>query len=236
MLAAALAAAIAAGVASERLGDACTPPEVQRAISAADVRRLGRIGTDDVVLVALESSCMCGNVNCPWLVVRVGAKTPVLLSTYAFAVDVVPGGEALPRLREHAHDSALVTDETLDAFRSGAYVPIRIERVRGDTGERKLDAVPVRFAAGASSAPLRGRVGIGWYDVYTFDAGAGQRLTLTGRDAASLALTLVAPADGGTIELHGGAAVALPRAGTYRLQIEGRDERETPYALTLAIR
>ena len=160
----------------------------------------------------------------------------MLLSTYAFGVDVVPAGETLPRLREHAHDSALVTDDTLDAYQGGAYVPIRVERVRGDTGERKLDTVPVRFAAGASSAPLRGRVGIGWYDVYTLEAGAGQRLTLSGKDAAHLSLTLVAPGNGGTFELHDGVPVALPRAGTYRLQIEGRDERETPYALTLAVR
>jgi len=234
MLAAALSAAIAAAVASERIGDACTPAQVRQAVAAADTRRIGRIGGDDVVLVALESPCMCGNVNCPWLVVRPGTKQPVLLSTYAFGVDVVPGSEALPRLREHAHDSALITDETLDAFRGGTYVAVRTERVRGDTGERKPDTIPVRFAAGASSAPLRGRAGIGWYDVYTFDAARGQRLVLSGR--TTVTCTLTPPAGGEPLELRAGTAVTLPRTGTYRLQIEGRDEHETPYTLTLAIR
>jgi hypothetical protein len=236
MLAAALSTAIAAAVAAQRLGDGCTPGQVRQAVATADTRRIGRIGSDDVVLVALESSCMCGSANCPWLVVRPGARQPVLLSTYAFAVDVVAGNEALPRLREHAHNSALVTDETLDAFRGGAYVAVRAERVRGDTGARKPDTIPIRFAAGASSAPLRGRVSLGWYDAYAFDAAAGQHLMLTGANGKALELTLFAPANGAIVELRAGNAVVLPRAGTYRLHVEGRDERETPYALTLAIR
>lgn len=237
MLAVALSAAIASAVATSKVGDGCSPPEIRSVIAAAGVRRLGTIGSDPVILVSLESSCMCGNVNCPWLVVRAGRTAAVLLSTYAFDIGVERSSESLPRLHERAHDSALITDETVDAYRDGRYDAVRVERVRGDTGARKPDAVPVRFAPGTSSARLHGCVATGWYDDYTFAAARGQHLTIdavTGDSAPSV--TLFVPGRSGTIELRPGRPLALERNGTYRLHVDGTGERETPYALTLAIR
>ena len=237
MLSAAMSAALASAIATAGIGDACSRVEIRSAIASAGVRRLGSVAGDPVVLVSFESSCMCGNVNCPWLVVRTGHPATVLLATYAFSVGVEPAHEALPRLRERAHDSALVTDETLDAYRAGSYDAVAVYRVRGDTGARKPDAVPVRFAPGASSARLHGSVAVGWYDDYTFAAARGQRLTIDAPTSASTpSLTLLVPGGNGTLELRPGRPVTLERSGTYRLHVDGAGEDETPYALTLGIR
>jgi len=237
MLALAISAAIASAVAAGRVGDGCTAAEVRSAIARADVRQLGTVGGDPVVLVSLTASCMCGNVNCPWLVVRAGRSATVLLTTYAFDVGVERSNEPLPRLRGHAHDSALVTDEELDAYRGGRYVAVAVYRVRGDTGARKPDAVPVRFAAGTSAARLHGSVTTGWYDSYTFGAERGQRLIVSNvTSRGTVSLTLFGPADGNAVEVHAGVPVTLERSGTFRLSVDGADERATPYALTLSIR
>jgi len=237
MLAPVVAAALAAAVSTSRIGDGCTAAEVRGAIAQANVRQLGTAGGDPVVLVSLTAACMCGNVNCPWLVVRAGRSAAVLLTTYAFDVGVERSNEPLPRLREHAHDSALVTDEELDAYRGGRYVPVAVYRVRGDTGARKPDAVPVRFAAGASAARLHGSIAAGWYDAYTFDAARGQRLTVNDvTSRATVSLTLFDGVSGHAVDVHPGVPVTLQRSGTFRLSVDGPDERETPYALTLSIR
>lgn len=237
MLSAAMSAALASAIATSKIGDGCSPVEVRSAIARADVRRIGAVGGDPVILVSFESPCMCGNVNCPWLVVRTGHPTAVLLATYAFSVGVEAANEALPRLRERAHDSALVTDETVDAYHEGRYGPVAVYRVRGDTDARKPDALPVRFAPGASSARLHGSVATGWYDDYTFDAERGQHLTIDGLTGAGAStLTLIVPGGNSTVELHPGRPLTLDRSGTYRLHVDGADERERPYAFTLAIR
>ena len=237
MLALALSAAISAAAATAKLGDGCSAAEVRSAIAEADVRTLGSVAGDPVVLVGLHASCMCGNVNCPWLVVRAGRPASVLLTTYAFDVGIEPSREPLPRLRDHAHDSALITDEDLYAYRGGRYESLAVYRVRGDTGARKPDTVPVRFAAGSSAARLHGRVATGWYDGYTFAAARGQRLTIEALiSSAPPSLSLYDPQAGRSIDLQPGVAVTLARSGTFQLHVDGASERETPYALTLAIR
>jgi hypothetical protein len=158
------------------------------------------------------------------------------LSTYAFGVNLVPAGEPLPRLRDRAHDSALVTDETQHANRDGPYAPSAGERDRAHTGERKPDTVPVHFAAGASSARLHGTVATGWYDAYTFAAARGQRVVVSDVSGAPVTLTLSGPGGEHPTTVRPGAAIALPSDGTFRLTVDGSDERATAYALTLAIK
>ena len=86
LLTVALSAAIAAAVERQRFADGCTPAQTRTAVAHADVQRLGSLADNPVVLVALESSCMCGTVNCPWLVLRLGGTPAVPLSAYAFGV------------------------------------------------------------------------------------------------------------------------------------------------------
>jgi hypothetical protein len=219
-------------------GGACSRAEVDAAVAQAEIRRLGTVGGDPVILAAIEAPCICGNVNCPWYVVRVQpSSSQVLLSTYAFAVSLERSNGPLPNLRERSHDSALITNETVDAFRDGHYVIVGAYRVRGDTGARKPDTIPVKFADGASSARLSGTIMLGWDDAYVFDAAKGQRLTI---DAVSprtgLLLELSTKSGSPSITVHPGAPVVLPLTSSYRLRVGNGSERDAPYAFTLAIR
>jgi hypothetical protein len=228
-------------VAASHVADGCDAAQARRAVAEADLSRLGVLDGRPVVLASLAAGCMCGTVNCPWFAFTAGPGEPrVLLSTSAFSVQPFGAPAPLPQLRERAHDSALITDESVDALRNGRYAIVETARVRGDTGERKVDGVPIRFAAGASSARLRGRVSLGWYDDYIFDAGRGQRLLIN--DVASRAhldVRLFTPGSSQSIEVTPGVALPLPAGGTFTLHVENGSASDRPpvgYALTLTIR
>jgi hypothetical protein len=215
-------------------GSGCSAAELRTIVQNADVKTLGYVANSRVVLAFASGSCICGNVNCPFVVLRLdGARSSVLLNTYAYAV--TPSGKELPlpNLRESAHDSALVSIATTDTYRNGKYVAIDTQRVRGDSGESKPDSVPVRFAPGASSAVLRGRVSEGWYDQYTFAAAAGQRVTVSG--PAALTYSLSAEASDKPIDLRSGQPITLPRGGQYRLLVDSDDQTERSYQATITI-
>jgi hypothetical protein len=217
-------------------GDAsgCSPAELRAIVQKAGVTPLGTIGAARVVLAAVSGSCICGNVNCPYVVLRLdGDRGTVLLDTYAYSVEPAGTARPLPNLREVAHDSALVSVSTTDAYRDGKYVVVDTQRVRGDTGESKPDTVPVRFAPGTSSAVVRGRISAGWYDQYTFAAAAGQRLTVTGPGAFTYSLS-VESADR-PIDVLPGHAVTLPTSGRYRLLVDGASDAEQAYRATITI-
>lgn len=223
-------------LAGETLTDGCSAAEQRAATASAAFTWLGRIDGSDVVLASVHGSCMCGQVNCPWFVLRLGGTPAVLLSTIAFAVDPVRGAETLPRLRERSHDSALVTDETVDAFRGGRYVTLETARVRGDNGAHKPNAVPVRFVPG-SSARLRGNVATGWYDEYAVVARRGQRLAIAGvQSPAHVEVTLFGPAESQPVDLRPGVPVTLKQSGTFLIHVDNDSENGAPYALTLSIR
>lgn len=216
----------------------CTPAQLRAAAAGAGLSPLGRVEGDAVVLATVESPCLCGAQNCPYYALRVGAGAPrVLLSTFGIDVKTRPAAP-LPGLVLRAHDSALVSIESVYAYRNGRYDTVAKERVRGSDGARKPGApVPVRFAAGASAAPLRGRVSLGWEDAYAFAASKGQRVLIDGvRSRERLRLTLYDPRDGSAASLRAGVPFALPASGTYRLAVETDAEEDAPYALTLAIR
>jgi hypothetical protein len=212
----------------------CSAAELRTVVQTANVSTLGTVGESRVILAAVSGLCICGNVNCPYVVLRLdGARSRVLLDTYAYDVSRLGNARPLPNLHEVAHDSALVSVTTTAAYRNGKYVAIDTQRVRGDTGESKPDTVPVRFVAGTTSAVVHGRVSEGWYDQYTFAAAAGQRITIAGR--AALTYSLSVESSDQPIDLLPGHAVALPKGGRYRLLIDGADETEQPYRATITI-
>ncbi len=216
-------------------GSGCSSADLRSIVQKADIKTLGHIGNARVVLAFASGSCICGNVNCPYVVLRLdGARSSVLLHTYAYSVTPSGKEQPLPNLHESAHDSALVSIATTDAYRNGKYVAIDTQRVRGDTGESKPDNIPLRFALGTSSAVVRGRVSAGWNDQYTFAAAAGQRFTVSGPAALTYSLTLE-PSDK-PIDLLAGQAITLPNGGRYRLTIDGADQAEQPYRATITIR
>jgi len=217
---------------------ACSAAERQTAAAQADIRILGQINGRSVVLAGVHASCVCGNVNCPWHVLRLDPGKPrVLFSTYAFQMDAIGTEKPLPKLRAQAHDSALVTDEATVAYRDGRYVTIETARVRGDTGARKPNDVPVHFAYGASSARLKGSVSLGWYDEYALAAAKGQRLTIDGvTSQKKLSLTLFRPNSAQVVDVAPGTPVTLGSSGTFRLHVENGGDTDAPYALTLTIR
>lgn len=213
----------------------CSPAELRAIVQKADVSTLGMLGSSRVILAGVSGSCICGTVNCPYVVLRLdGTRSSVLLDTYGYDVGPVGHARPLPNLHEVAHDSALVSVTTVDAYRNGKYVAIDTQRVRGDTGESKPDTVPVRFVPGTSSAVLRGRVSEGWYDQYTFAAIAGQRLTIDG--PALLTYSLSVDSTDTSVDLRPGRAVTLPKGGSYRLLVDGAGETEQSYRATITIR
>lgn len=213
----------------------CSAAELRDVVRTADVSRLGRVNGHDVVLASVHGSCLCGNVNCPYLVLRLdGANATVLLDTYAFALTPAGTQKPLPDLRERAHDSALVSVETIDTYRNGTYVVQSTARVRGDTGESKPDRIPVHFAPGASSAVLHGYVSPGWEDIYTFSAAPGQHITITG--PAGFDYSLQTNDEKSDLDLKPGIPTRLPKGGAYVLLVDGGTEAGQHYTLTITIR
>jgi hypothetical protein len=215
----------------------CDPAELRAAAAGADLKRLGRVAGSGVVLASLHRPCLCGNVNCPYFVLRLGPGKPRLLySTYGFTLTTVAAAP-LPTLVFRAHDSALITDETVAAYRNGKYVEQTYARVRGDNGARKPNDVPVHFSAGASAATLRGTASTGWYDSYAFDAQAGQRVTIGNAHAkGTVVVNLLGPEPVGPLTVVLDKPLVLPKTGSYHLQIEVTAENDVLYSLTLAIR
>jgi hypothetical protein len=218
----------------------CSAAELTSIASDASIRPLSATGPRNVVLATVGGSCICGNVNCPYYVLQLGpaGTSRVLLSTYAYDVHGFGNARPLPQLRESAHDSALVTVETIDAFSGGRYVPVSSARVRGDTGERKGNAIPVRFAPGTSSAVLTGLVSTGWYDEYAITAARGQDLTIGAlRVPAGTTFGLIPRNGSGTpIDLRPGVATPLPASGSYLLMVDTDSESSQTYRATVTIR
>ena len=215
----------------------CDQPQLREAAASARIRRLGRVAGDEVILADVQQPCICGAHNCPYYVIRLTPGKPrELITAFGFEARLTRDASPLPAIVVRGHDSALIVDETVYAFRNGTYAQSAAYRVRGDDGSRKPDSVAVRFAAGASSAPLHGNAALGWFDAYTFDAAKGQRLTVSGvRSSAKLTATLFAPQDR-IVQLRAGVTQTLPATGTYRRHVETDSETAVPYALTLSIR
>jgi hypothetical protein len=216
----------------------CEPAQKRKIAAGATIRKLGRVGADDVIMAEVYDPCICGAQNCPFYAIQLTPGKPrVLLTAIGISERNADRATPLPGLVIYAHDSAMVTEEFTYAYRNGGYVPVSTYRVRGNDRARKPDSVPVRFAPGASSAQLTGTVALGWDDAYTFDAAKGQRLVISGlRPAGKTTLTLFGPGNAAPVTLHAGVPAVLPATGTYSLHVEGNGEDDVRYALSLAIR
>jgi hypothetical protein len=241
-----LAAAVAAGshdparvAVAHALADdfapGCSAGELSAAVRNASIEPLGTVNGRKVVLASVESNCICGNVNCPFYVLRLdaGDVPAVLLNTSAYGLTTVGRALPLPNLREIAHDSALVSDETIDAYRDGKYVAIASARIRGDNGTRKANAIPIHFAPGTSSATLTGSVSEGWYDEYALVAAGGQRITIAGPSSLSYELSNQTSR---SIALKPGVPARLPAGGTWLLHVDAEGDSGVAYTATVTIR
>jgi hypothetical protein len=218
-------------------GGVCAPGELRTAAANARILALGRLGSDDVILAAVDARCICGEHNCPIYAIRYGSGSPRgVLATFGYRSDTHPA-KPLPQIVVLGHDSAMVSDEETFAYRDGAYVAVGQARVRSSDNARKPNNAPVRFAPGASSARLHGTASMGWYDEYAFGAKRGQKLTIDGvTSRARLVMLLYGQGYASVAELRPGVPYTLPESGTYRLHVELDSERDLPYALNLAIR
>jgi hypothetical protein len=216
----------------------CTAEQKRKAAASATISTLGRVQNDPVVLALVADPCICGASNCPYYAIRLTAGKPhVLLATYAITVHEADRARPLPGLVVDAHDSAMVMAETRFVFRGGTYVAVANDRVRASDHARKPNAVPVRFAAGASSAALHGSASLGWFDAYTFAAAKGQRVTIDGvRSPVKLSLMIFSTSGAAAEALRPGVAFTLPATGSYQLNVENGSETDLPYALRLSIR
>jgi hypothetical protein len=216
----------------------CEVQQVRDAANTATIIGLGRAGGDEIVLAEVQAPCLCRNASCPYYVLRIGTRaTRLLYSTFAFAAHIEPAAP-LPDLVFAEHDTVAVIGERTAAYRGGVYADVSSARVRVDTGARKPDEVPVRFAPGSSARTLRGTASTGWYDSYAFAARAGQRLTL---DAAggtrNLNLILYGPGSGGKlIPMTLDEPITVPASGTYHLLVEVESDADRAYSVRLRIR
>jgi hypothetical protein len=216
----------------------CDAAQKRKAAAGATIRTLGRLEGEEVVLAMVADPCICGAQNCPYYAIRLTPGKPrVLMSTFGIDNRNADHARPLPGLIIAMHDSAAVVDETTFAFRNGTYVGIDNVRVRSSDRARKPQGIPVHFAPGSSSALLRGRASVGWYDVYVFDAAKGQRVVIdVVRSPAKLYLALSGPRDAALPAVLSGVPITLPAAGTYRLQIDSASESDADYLARLSIR
>jgi hypothetical protein len=231
-------AAVLAVISTGEDAGGCDAAQKRKAAASATMRTLGRLQNDPVVLALVADPCICGASNCPYYAIRLTAGKPrVLLSTYAITVRDADRARPLPGLVVDAHDSAMVMAETRFAFRGGTYVAVANDRVRATDHARKPNAVPVHFAAGSSSAQLRGTASLGWFDAYTFDAAKGQRVTIDAvRSPVKLTLMIFSTSGVAAEALRPGVAFTLPATGSYQLNVENGSDSDLPYALRLTIR
>jgi hypothetical protein len=175
-----------------------------------------------LALVQVMASCVCGAQNCPFWVYRVdGDSAKRLVDGFVIDVSMVPRSSGPPDIVAVAHDSALVTDGTRYAYRNGTYVAVDSWRSRGDTGARKPMSVAIKFVPGTSSTHLAGAVSVGWGDVYTFAASAGQRLTTSSLHPASDIDVELFPENRLPVHvLLNGKGIFLPATGTYQLTVD----------------
>ena len=215
-----------------RDGTGCPPADLNRAVASATMQRLGAVAGEPVVLASVQAPCVCGNVNCPYYVLR---GRSVLLSSFGY--NVVRGeGAPLPELTIVAHNSALVHDETTYRFHGDRYVEAGSVMVRGSDGARKPVTTAVRFAPGASSAVVHGTVALGWDDGFVFAARSGQQLLVTPEGAPAVGLALAGP-DGRSLGVvQPGKEFRLASTGRYTLSVQTDSERDVHYALHLGIR
>ena len=223
-------------------GDA--PAEIcAQAAQTAQIRPLGSMRGATVALVSFAfDNQICGNVNCPYLVVAFqNGDAKKLL--WADGYDITVGTESpLPSLRVIAHDSNDTSYISRYQWRNGEYDRVEYLRERLDTGETRPASVPVIFARGTSSAVVKGSVTHYWSATFDIVARSGQQLVVSNvRSADPLQIMLDGP-DGLPVAANvaAGTAYALSDSGTYQLSVyldtTSGPDRDRPFELTVTIR
>jgi hypothetical protein len=185
-----------------------------------------------------------------------GARPNGPISAYVLAGSAVRQVLAISAIfAKFGTDGSVVTSEEGSAAttyrETFRYDGTRYARVRTDetfmvTGESKQIDVPARFAAGASSATVSGKVVASFGDSFVLDAAKGQTLSVAvhvrSGHIASLAIISRKPGDDAPAsELTPPLAKALswrgklPTTGRYEIDVEGADDTPATYAMTIAI-
>jgi hypothetical protein len=200
----------------------------------------------DLKTVALQSgarmavvtgggSCVCGNVNCKVAVFwHDGHAYRGVLSAYGYETAVRPDGSAVIT----SHDSADVSYRTTFRWNGKTYALSKDEMVFTPTGVAKPARRTLRFAPGQSSAVVSGdRVALGFEDHISFDASAGQTVTLTLLKHGPHFGTFSLLRDGISIvsAAHGTLTKALSKSGRYELLVDGSDENLSSYSIDVSI-
>jgi heat shock protein HslJ len=101
------------------------------------------------------------------------------------------------------------------------------------------DAQQIQFAAGATSTTIKGDLGASESDLYVLRARAGQTLRLDLAFAEGEAILVVWGEDGDVLlSDHAEASSfkrALPKTQAYHIQVKGRPDGNTTYAMTVTI-
>jgi hypothetical protein len=186
-------------------------------------------------VVSGGGSCVCGNANCKIVVfAQTGGSYHPVLSDYGIDWKVRPDGTAVVT----SHDSAAVVYRTSYRWKSNEYAVIARDMIYLPNNVVKPVSRNIAFAPNASSTVIRGdKVALGFEDVWTFAARAGQTLTITLIDRNSHFGSFSVRDDAATIGTSnsGKLYVVLPRSGRYELTVEGSDESFATYALSVNI-
>jgi hypothetical protein len=188
-----------------------------------------------LVILRAHTACLCGTQNCPVSAyVRAGEHVQLALSVPAIDARFDKNGTAVIL----SHNSALTSFRETYVLHSTRYVRAKSEFVNTETGEAKPSEIRVRFAAGASSSELHGRVVLGFPDTYVVAAAKGQVLHVelnarnndaqfsVTRDESSQGLASATRAWSGP----------LPVTGDYRIVVDGTTETAARYALKISIK
>jgi len=200
-----------------------------------DLTRVTLTNGRRMVVVTGGGSCVCGNANCKIVVFeQTGDSYRPVLSDYGIDWKVRPDGTAVVT----SHDSAAVVYRTSYRWKTNGYAVSARDMIYLPNNVIKPVSRNIIFAPNTFSTVIRGdKVTLGFEDVWTFAARAGQTLTLVlidyDRHFGSFSLrddaSTVGTANSGT--LH----IVLPRSGEYEIAVEGADESFATYTLSVRI-
>jgi hypothetical protein len=213
-----------------------------------DVRKLTLYDGTRVAIAVSHSPCLAHNsVNRVLAYADTGPGWRNVLDDYGFDYNVAASGDGTVTL--DSHETVDVVDEATYVWNGARYLLSRERSHRYDVAldSRRPYVARVRFARGASSAVLSGRVARGFGDDYEFDASAGQRVTIRILKGSSKLLrfnlyqdrpSAVSPTEL-TLSASPPWNAALPESGTWKLDVYGApamdDRTASPYALVLTI-
>jgi hypothetical protein len=188
-----------------------------------------------MIVVTGGGSCVCGNANCKIVVFeQTGDSYRPVLSDYGIDWKVRPDGTAVVT----SHDSAAVVYRTSYRWKTNGYAVSARDMIYLPNNVVKPVSRNIIFAPNTFSTVIRGdKVTLGFEDVWTFAAHAGQTLTLAvvdhDRHFGSFSVrddtSSVGAANSGT--LH----IVLPRSGRYEITVEGADDSFATYTLSVRI-